>query len=744
MTIDLSADERFYLTIDGAFVALGPNRAVVEIWQYQTYEISRSPGEYVMEATVWRTGDYGPFAQLSHTGGFVLKASGEYDRQLTTGKGEWEVGRLDGIVPNGCDGGAWGTGVQWLMTGTGLYDAAPAHWEKPVVVRGPAGIRTGMMGGARTPGWMLFPTQLPDQLRRSVRPGMVKAVATGTVFRAKHVYTQAETGAEASVALNALLREGRAFSVPPHTRFQAVWDLGDYYCAYPQLTVSGGKDARVAWCWSESSRVGGKGIKGSEPNARGSIVGRYIDGYGDTFVCDGRERAVFSTPWFRCGRWCRIDVETGDDPLVLKDMHLVETRYPLEDEGAFESPDEPVLADIRRISLRTMQMCSHEMLFDCPFYEQQMYPGDSRVQLNVVTALTRDERMIRRVIEIFALSSRDDGQAPFNWPTRGLQEGATYTLCYLCMYGDYVMYHADREWLRARLPSLRQTMSGIEYYENGDGLLENMPGWQFMDWVVGWNKDGTAPSSRFGEGVSAPINLFWVHAMKSAAVAERSLGNELQARYWEEKCDRTAQAIVRTFWNEERGLFADTPAMKDYSEHSQSLALLVDILPPEKAKLCFERLVSENDLKRATVYFSYFLFSCYFKFDRGDLFLKKLDLWRQYLAKGLSTTQEAPDVGDDESRSDCHAWGAHPVWFMQTGLAGIRSAAPFFGKVLVEPSPGHLRELKARHPHPKGFVEVDLRFDGGKASGVVKTPVAGIFAYRGLRQELKAGENRIR
>jgi hypothetical protein len=183
--------------------------------------------------------------------------------------------------------------------------------------------------------------------------------------------------------------------------------------------------------------------------------------------------------------------------------------------------------------------------------------------------------------------------------------------------------------------------------------------------------------------------------------------------------------------------------MKDYSEHSQSLAILADVLPPQKAKRCFERLISEKDLKRATVYFSYYLFGCYFKFDRGDLFLEKLDLWRDYLAKGLSTTQEAPDTVDRESRSDCHAWGAHPIWFSQTGLAGIRSAAPFFEKVSVEPSPGHLSELKAKQPHPKGFVEVDLRFDGDKASGTVKTPVEGVFVYRGFRQVLKIGENFI-
>ena len=95
------------------------------------------------------------------------------------------------------------------------------------------------------------------------------------------------------------------------------------------------------------------------------------------------------------------------------------------------------------------------------------------------------------------------------------------------------------------------------------------------------------------------------------------------------------------------------------------------------------------------------------------------------------------------SRSDCHAWGAHPIWFMQTGQAGVRSAAPFFREVLVAPCPGRLTAFTAKHPHPDGFIEVDLKFDGGKASGTVKTPVPGTFVFGGRSVPLAAGENAI-
>ena len=748
LVFDVSADERFYLTLDGAFVARGPNRGTVENWQYQTYKADLKPGRHVLKAVVTKLDNHAPLAQLSYRGGFLLKAEGVYDARLTTGKAKWKVGRYYGMQPNGADNGVWGTGSQFLVTGTGPYAVEGVETAEAVVVRGPAGRDADSIWGGRTPGWMLFPSQLPDQTELHSRPGAFLAATHAAPWRAKHVYTADETKAPEVAALNALLKDGKALTIPANTKLQAAWHLGRYATAYPILKTAGGKGARVSWTWTESSREGQTKRKGD----RAEILGKYLEGYGETFVSDGRPDAEFSAPWFRSGLWCRIDIETKDEPLVLKDIELIESHYPFEMESEFVSPQDKSLQDIRRISARAMQMCAHEMLFDCPYYEQQMYPGDTRVQLLILGSLMRDDRIIKRAIEFFALNTRDDGQAPFNYPTRGTQEGFTYTQCYLLMYGDYAMNHADREWLRMRLPAMRHSMSGCELYENAEGLIENAPGWMFMDWPANWRGqgdsigDGTAPGSRYGEGVNAEVNLFWLLDMQSAAATERAFGNELQAKYWEAKAEKLKKAIVAKFWCAERGLLADTPQMKNFSEHAQALAILADALPKDKVEICFKHLVEDRDLIRTTVYFNYYLFEAYFKMGRADLFQQRLDLWRNYVALNVTTLLESPDDGKKgpmESRSDCHGWGGHPIWFMQTGLAGIRSAAPFFAKVRVAPQPGTLKELKAKHPHPQGYVEVDLKFDGGKATGVVKTPVEGVFEYGGATVPLKAGVNAI-
>ena len=717
LEFDVSGDERYYLALDGEFISRGPHRGTVENWMYQSYRIALAPGRHVMEATVWRM-PYraSPLAQLSYKLGFCLKAEGKYDATLTTGRGAWQCAPITEVYNIGKSGGAWGAGDGFEIHGSGIYDCTPGKCLKPAVVRKPMG--GGSHYGIRQPGWMLFPSQLPEQTEYRVRPG-------------KFV-----DGGEMKFPL----------VVKPGEKRRILWDLGRYICAYPEAIVKGGKGGKMSWQWAEALRGPSKDpkIKGNFKGNRGEWEGKSFSGFGDRFVFDGRVRAVFQPPWFRCGRWCEIIIEAGAEPVEIQDLALIESRYPLECETQFESPEDSALAGVQAICTRAMQMCCHEMLFDCPFYEQQMYPGDTRVQLNVISAMTADDAIIRRAIEIYDLNRRDDGNVPFNFPTVGTQEGASYTLCYLGMYADYVMNHSNREWLRARLPGMRDTLHGFELYEREDGIIHKMPGWSFMDWVQhdDW-RGGWAPGSRDG-GANAEMNLFYLAALQGAAKIEEAFGNHHLAAHWREKAEKLKPAIIKTFFDEGRGLFASDAAKKSFAEHAQCLALLTDVFEGARAKALFEKLITEKNIHRITVYFSYYLFETYFKFGRADLFLKRLDLWKGYVKLGATTTLEAPEYPGRDSRSDCHAWGAHPLWFLRTGVAGIRSAAPFFEKVRVAPQPGGLKSVKASYPHPCGkMIEVELTFDGGKARGKVTTPVAGEFTFGGVVKPLKPGVNEI-
>ena len=725
--IDVSADERFILFLDGRAVARGPNRGWTENWQYQSYRVSVPAGEHVFEAVVLRLGAVAPITQMSCRGGFVFKASGRYDGLLTTGKAAWEVGRLVGTHMGSEFVGHGAMGCRATSTGIGFEDEQPKEWKPAVVVAKPIKFQPSRFNwGLRRPGWMLYPSEIPDQIEVVRRPGAFKSEAAETF---------------------APLLKGARVTVPAHQALKVFWDLDEYYCYYPDLRTSGGAGASVRLSYAESL-VDANGKKGNRGEWRGRDVDPQYHMY-DTFLPDGRDGACFTSPWWRCGRWMVVEVKTADEPLVIDGLSIRETRYPCEIATAFAAPDDPSLGGIQQICLRSMQNCCHEMLMDCPFYEQQMYPADTRVQMLTLTALSSDDRMIRRCMEIYDLGRRDDGLVPNNWPTRNFQESSVMSLNYVMMYGDYVLWHRNREWLKARFPGVMNTMFAFQREENADGLLENTTGSSFIDWIEDWvplgkGEDSPIPVGR-GEGPSAIENLYYVHALRSAARLSEAVGDGKMADYWRAKADATARQVRKTFWDAGKGLMADDVKHTLFSEHAQIFAILGDVLPQADADVAFGHLTDGTKLARVTVYSLHYLFETFNRYGRGDLILERLDLWRDYLKADLRTCLETP-VTYGIQRSDCHAWGSHPIYHLRASVAGIRPDALGFERVRIAPHPGSLSSLKASMPHPSGqAVEVDLGFDGkGGVTGTVRSPVAGVFAWKGLEIPLRAGVTQVK
>jgi hypothetical protein len=83
--------------------------------------------------------------------------------------------------------------------------------------------------------------------------------------------------------------------------------------------------------------------------------------------------------------------------------------------------------------------------------------------------------------------------------------------------------------------------------------------------------------------------------------------------------------------------------------------------------------------------------------------------------KRPQNTVEMPEP----TRSDCHAWGAHPLFHFHATLAGIRPAAPGFARVEIAPQPGDLTWLRTQTPHPCGEISLNLQQDGAHWRGEI-------------------------
>jgi hypothetical protein len=113
------------------------------------------------------------------------------------------------------------------------------------------------------------------------------------------------------------------------------------------------------------------------------------------------------------------------------------------------------------------------------------------------------------------------------------------------------------------------------------------------------------------------------------------------------------------------------------------------------------------------------------------------------LALGLTSTPENPEP----TRSDTHAWAAHPNYGLLATVLGVRPASPGFHTVRIAPALGPLKHAEGTIPHPLGDIEV--AFDRVGATGVraiITLPpgLSGIFEWAGKGSPLHAGRQEIR
>ena len=106
-----------------------------------------------------------------------------------------------------------------------------------------------------------------------------------------------------------------------------------------------------------------------------------------------------------------------------------------------------------------------------------------------------------------------------------------------------------------------------------------------------------------------------------------------------------------------------------------------------------------------------------------------MGLWFELPALGFTTTPEQPEP----SRSDCHAWGAHPLYHYFATVLGIRPASPGFATVEIRPQLGSLTDARGTLVHPRGEIAVDVREGEDGLHGRVTLPP-------GVSGQLQVGE----
>ncbi|WP_221029404.1 alpha-L-rhamnosidase C-terminal domain-containing protein [Actomonas aquatica] len=732
--VHISADNRYRIFVNGTPVHIGPARGELRHWRFDSLDLAPflQAGPNVLAAQVWNFGEHAPIAQQSGRTAFILQGDGETEAIANT-DASWTTFTNPAYSPLGDMGAHLWT---YIVVGPGdEVDASryPWGWADPTFDDSawtPAQtLHHGKPRGISTHGvWLLVPRQIPLMESRPLRLQTVRRT----------------TGVDTS---DAFLRGDAPLTVPPHTTATVLLDQGEHTTGYPQLNVSGGADSQVRLTYAESLYEGEDHPSSTVKGDRNAIEGKHLRGFFDIYHPDGAADRTFRPLRWRTWRYLQLDIETGDDALTLNDLTAEFTAYPLREHAAFLSPDDE-LAQIWDIAWRTMRTGTHEIFTDSAYYEQLSYVGDTRIEALVSLWIDGDDRLMRKAIEAFDNSRDPNGLTASRWPDSGIQIIPPYSLVWVSMVHDYWMLRQDDAFVRARLGGVREVLRYFaEHSDPATGSYTGRQWWNYIDWIPAWGRDavtglGGVPP-RDGRGTSAIIDLQHVYTLQQAAELFAAFGFEHDAASCRERAAALRAWVETTCWNEARGLIADTPEHQTFSQHANSYYILTGDASDPRLKAVAERMLAEDDLAQATFYFSFYSHAALARVGLGDRYLDQLEPWHDVLAQGLTTVPERP--GPD-SRSDSHAWGAHPMLGLLNTVLGITPAEPGFASVRIAPHLGALPHAAGKVPHPRGDIEVAYERVGAhglRARIILPAGLHGRFEWRGQTVDLRPGEQQI-
>ncbi len=735
--VDVSADTRYELHVNGRRVGAGPSLADVGHWRYESMDLAPylHAGQNEIAAIVWNFGTAAPVSQMSSQTAFLMSAEDATNAAINTGAANgagssngWvtaqEPGRTIGQVEIH---GYYAAEPQEIMDGRSMqwdWDSAAvndAHTWRPAKLLGHAAVRGAQDSPTR---WILQKDELP--------PMQYAPVSAGHIVRV--------SGMDANAAQPATL--DHPLFIPAHADVTLLLDRDVLTTAFPSLELTGGKDASVELTYAEAL-YDDKHEKGN----RNQVEGRHIEGISDRIVSDGHER-TYRTLWWRTWRYLQVEVKTQADPLTIKKLGAMYTAYPFKAVSSFQSND-PALQSIWNTGWRTAQLCSHETYMDTPYWEQLQYVGDTRIQALISYAVTGDDRLGRQALLAYRDSLLTDGITQSRYPSNLAQVIPPFSLLWIGMLHDYWMYRPDPAFVASLLPATRGVIDWFAARQRADGLIGNVEWWPFVDWSPPTYESGVPPQDT--DGGSAALTLQFIEALNGSAELEDHFGQPERAAHDRELAKRASDGLMRLDWNQKAGLMADTPAKKTYSQQANSLAVWLDVIPKEEQRAVMQKVLDSASghmaepaaitMGRASYYFRFYVARAMVHAGLGNQYIAMLDPWRKMLQLGLSTWAETPEP----TRSDSHAWSAHPTLDLLTLVAGIAPDSPGFGRVRITPHLGPLQNAAATMITPKGLVVVRYIRTGEHWSAKVVLPdgLPGDLEWNDTLLPLHAGEQTL-
>jgi len=686
LRIDIAADTRYELYLDGARIARGAAPCVPAYTLYDTHQVDVRPGDHMAGVIVHHVGE--DSLRGSSRPGLLVEIRG---RGVSVGTdSSWKAMPADCFradlprmmfpwgFPEECDLRRWPDG--W--TEAGFDDGS---WPEAESIGDPG----------CEPWTYLIPRDVPLLESRIVE---AKLSSTGSWSASGQDPAGFASTAERMAARRRSPADGApAFPCRLDGDAYAVLDFGRELTGHVRLRLAGAAGGcRVELGYDET--VDARGLP--DPRRTGADL---ADGF--TLSEGRREVEVFGARGFR---HLLVDVPAGGG-LELEGARVEERTCPVPAAGTFRCSDGRLDA-LHRAGLATTLLCMQDAYVDGPSRDRVLSMASYQEGLCTLWA-TGTASLWREALYLFAQDRLHDGPLAGAVQSRAPGGGPvvqTDMMYYVCSLADYVRCTGDRRTGDALFDVAADQFRLLAPFLGPNGLLgASWPGPRFSDRSV-----------RDGGGVSAAVNAAYLAMHRKAAGLARLLRREGEAREIEERRTVLTEAFRAAFWDSGAGLFSD-PLQANVPDAPRSptagiLSVWADATAGEEARSLLRRLLDPSvvepvDSPAMAALLVRGLFRLGMDREAMDCLIGR---WTPIGTHGTFADgfSPRPDAGL------CHGGSAAPVALLPRYVLGVRPLEPNWSAVSIVPHTGDLEWAEGTVPTPHG--EIRVRWD--RAGGGVR------------------------
>lgn len=726
--INISADNHYFLYVNGHFITHGPQLSDIQHYKFETLNLNDylNKGKNVIAVKVINFGKrrflgmQSIFTSVMVNGvtnnAKIINTTGNNDNWLSTIDQSYKANEVvwRGNGEKAIVGGFYANNPTDIVdmnhypTNWETLDYDDSRWKKVDFFE-----NASSMGGSIA--YLLEPRNLP-LLSWDEEP-------VGSIVRSSNPIDTAfpKTG---------------ELRVAPNKNITFLIDRQYITNGFPELIFSKGKSAKITIKYAENL-FGENNEKGD----RNNIENKQLLGYYDEVISNGNVAQKFIPNWMRTFRFIAFEIATKDQELILEKFVNHRSRTTIPSIAEFSSDDD-MFNDIFKICKRTIDICTQDYFLSDAYYETMQYVGDTKIQALIWQAMSGNTAHTKNAIRQFDHSRDSDGNILGAYPLRSTFIYPTYSLVWVDMIVDYYKTSGDKAFIHTYKDGIVNTLAGFEKNMNELNLVNKTPYRYFVDWYTGPNNgSGTATKN---DGLnSAVVSLHYVHALQNAALLFKEIGDDHAYNSYKNRAQEIIASVNEHCYDAKRKLFAERPDKTIYDQHTNIMGILTNAIPLSKQKALLSKILTEKDLLQATYYYRFYLFEAIKKVGAPELFDLAQKPWEQMINDHMTTTLERFESAEKPTRSEVHPWSASPAYFYFNYLAGISSVKNNFEKIAIAPTFGKLNKMVGLLPTPKGNIEFDIRRNKNKifAEIIISNTMTGNLIWQETKIPLKRGKN---